>query len=461
MNYGVVIEQGPQDWQILQQDHGSADITLSGVFSRPDSIGADEPVRVYGRVVREDSGIPLTDWIEAETEENRFAILLKQIPAGGLYRIETCMPREGNGWNFDWAVRGDIRHHIGIGDVFVIAGQSNAKGFGREPAYDPPHLGVHIQRQSGRWDLATQPLGDSTDILWAPAEDRSVTGYSPYLSFARGLADSLGYPIGLIQTSKGGSPLEQWNPTDGPLFEGMLRFIQSNGGKVKAILWYQGCSDANESCSGDYLERFRCMVDGLREKLGYEVPFLTCQLNRCLDSTEDVCWSRVRQAQLEAALTIRKVFVVSTVDLRLAADGIHNDSSSVIMLGERLARAAMAWIYGKGVFVQPYPVSAERVDASHLRLHFAGIYGEKAELKQLSKRPENLPVAVFAGEEKIRITGFEMEDGCDILLETEQAVPDKAMVSVLWGANPKGILLYERYSFTPCLAGNAAVNRTE
>ena len=56
-------------------------------------------------------------------------------------------------------------HNIGVGDVFIAAGQSNAAGRAKNPVEDPPELGVHLLRPSGRWDLATHPMGETTDAI--------------------------------------------------------------------------------------------------------------------------------------------------------------------------------------------------------------------------------------------------------------------------------------------------------
>ena len=458
MNYGVVIQQGPQDWQIFQHRDGKAQIHISGCFSLPSSLPDQEKVRVYARIVREDDGFTVIDWTPAQMTDHTFSLTLTDVPLGGLYRLETCMPREGNGWSFEWAVRGDIRHHLGVGDLFVIAGQSNAKGFGREPAYDPPQLGVHLMRQSGRWDLATHPLGDSTDILWPEAEDRSVTGYSPYLSFAKQLYRALGYPIGLIQTAKGASPLQQWAPKDGLLFEGMIKLIQNGGGSITGVLWDQGSSDATEQWSESYLTRFEEMVSALRRNLKSEVVFLTCQLNRQLDGQDDLYWNRIRQAQLDAAKKITGVFVVPTYDLGLS-DNIHNSSASVIRLGERLAQVALSRIYRRGNCAIPYLSYMEVLDDHQIRLFFSNIFGGSVSMKWLSRSPEHLPLAVFSEQKRITVSEFLVEREDQILLKTKEVLHGKIVVTVAEGVNPQGRPSYETRSIIPVLAGSVWADR--
>lgn len=60
---------------------------------------------------------------------------------------------------------GDMIHHLGIGDLFVITGQSNSAGYGKDPIFDPPELGIHLLKNNGRWDMASHPFNDSTATI--------------------------------------------------------------------------------------------------------------------------------------------------------------------------------------------------------------------------------------------------------------------------------------------------------
>ncbi|HCQ00632.1 MAG TPA: hypothetical protein DIT99_08015, partial [Candidatus Latescibacteria bacterium] len=84
---------------------------------------------------------------------------------------------------------------MGVGDLWIIAGQSNAAGYGRGPALDPPELGIHILKNEEVWDVAAQPLNDTTRSTH-PNLEQANPGHAPYLRFARDLKSALGYPIG-------------------------------------------------------------------------------------------------------------------------------------------------------------------------------------------------------------------------------------------------------------------------
>lgn len=348
MQLGAIIEAGPADWSIIQHTDGFADIRLSGSWFHPEP--APHP-KVCVRIVREDSNTVVVPWrvCEQDAGQSRWTAVIPRVPAGGLYRIETCL--NVNNQPFEWSVRGDMLHHIGVGDLFVIAGQSNASGFGRDPIYDPPELGVHVLRNRGTWDLASHPLNESTNTAHEENREGSNGGHSPYLSFARMLKRELGYPIGLIQTAAGGSRLSEWNPDEqGVLYRNMLRIVREVGQPVKGVLWYQGCADAALKLGDDYLARFSRMVAELRRELGAAgLPILTVQLNRLVErSSEDAdrSWGQVREAQRQAAATLSNVYVVPSTDCGLS-DAIHNSSLSNLRLGERLAKLALYALYGR------------------------------------------------------------------------------------------------------------------
>ena len=132
----VLIESGARDWQIFQQRDGKADITLTGRVVRADGVG---PFRVYARVVRENSFTAVTPWILAEMSGEEYTVLLKDVPAGGLYTIETTLAGELH--EAEWGLKGDMVCHVGVGDLYVIAGQSNAAGYGKPPLRMLPSWG--------------------------------------------------------------------------------------------------------------------------------------------------------------------------------------------------------------------------------------------------------------------------------------------------------------------------------
>lgn len=369
MKLGVYLQNGPQDFQILQQHNGCADIPLSGFFCGGSGL-------VYIRAVEEDSGCVVCPWQVCKTIcEDRWEGELHAVPAGGLYRIETCLNQDG-GARMEWSTRGDMRHYIGVGDVFVIAGQSNAVGYGRDAIYDPPELGVHLLRSNMRWSIASHPLNDSTDTRHSQNRENTNPGHSPFLRFGKLLKKSLGYPIGLVQAAHGGSKLAEWDPAqDGSLLQNMLSVTESIGHDIKAVIWSQGCGDAAEPLCNTYLERFTSFVHALREAYGESLPILTMQINHAADEGDKWrCWSNVKEAQRQAAQQIPNLSVLPTNDLSLC-DRIHNSSASNVVFGQRLALHALYRLYGKAEMEAPNVRSAKLRDADTLVMDFEHVQG--------------------------------------------------------------------------------------
>lgn len=376
---GAIIEYGAQSWQVYQQNrNGTADITFGGRWV------ARQPFKqavVRVRLLFEDTFecvSPAFEWIEADTRKDKtWQVTLINVPRGGLYRIETvlqldAMPEE-------WAVRGDIVHHVGVGDVWVITGQSNAAGYGKTPATDGPEMGVHMFHARGEWTLGAHPLGDSAGTLYPANREGGNASHSPWLAFAKALRKSLGYPIGLIPASLGGSAMVAWDRKEGGhLFENMLRYIEDSGGKIRGVVWYQGESDASPELAKKYTARFRRFVGDLRRTMkDPSLPVITAQLNRCVcgevsPKGEDG-WTAMREVQRQIARKMRNVFVVSTIDTGLS-DGIHVDSPGNVVIGERMASVALGQVHGLGVkCLHPDCAGARLVEPKVIEIAFDNV----------------------------------------------------------------------------------------
>ena len=257
MDYGVTITRGAAPWQIFQQGpDGTACIRLEGKYHLV-HLSQELPLQfsavphakttVKARVALESTGESVVPWTECTVlDSENWTITFPRVPAGGLYRIETYMDYEG--WDGLSCTRGDMVHNVGVGDVFVIAGQSNAAGRAKNPVADDPELGVHVLRTSARWELATHPLGETTNALHVGHYENHNPGHSPWLHFAKRLKRELGYPIGLVPCAYGGAPLRWWNPEEnGALFTNMLEMLADYDIHPRAVLWYQGEAEATRT----------------------------------------------------------------------------------------------------------------------------------------------------------------------------------------------------------------------
>ena len=142
-------------------------------------------------------------------------------------------------------------------------------------------------------------------------------------------------------------PMELWNQMVAPL----------TAQPVAGVLWYQGESNANTpEDAAAYGAQFRALIQGWREAWGQpDLPFFWAQLaafHAPPTGPDDTgLWPTLRESQ-SAALTLDRTAEAVLLDVG-EADDIHPlDKRSV---GERLARAARAMVYGEGGLVVSGP----------------------------------------------------------------------------------------------------------
>ena len=351
-NPGAYIVDGPQDWQVFQRDaNGNAEISLGGVFTPDPNLKPEPTCVVEVRVVREDTGRPVVDWQAAQMNGRNWKITLHGVRTGGLYKIDTRLRQ-----NVDpWRLTGDKVFHVAVGDLWVIAGQSNAAGYGHgAPVEDPPCLCVHAYGADLRWKLAAHPLHDTTNTTHPVNRDSGWVEHTPWLAFARQVYQDAGVPVGLLPLALGGSPLGMWDPGEAQpvLYRNMMDVIGRVGGRVAGMLWYQGESDAGPDLAPTYAKRFERFVTIMRKEVkSPAMPVITVQLNRVdgnFIALKDRWWGVIREAQRQLARTMKNVAVVPAIDLPLS-DIVHTSAAGNIILAERVAKAALAMAYGRNL----------------------------------------------------------------------------------------------------------------
>ncbi len=266
-------------------------------------------------------------------------------PAGGPYQIEGA-------------------DNVLVGDLWVLAGQSNMEGVGDLTQVETPSPSVHSFQSREEWAVAEEPLhwlGESPRFvhhqLWGrtalpdrpdPRDPGRVKGSGLGLSFGKTYHALTGIPVGLIPSAHGGTSMTQWDPArkgegGNSLYGATHERVQRVGGQVKGVLWYQGESDANLTDAALYQQRMTALVNAFRSDLGQpDLPFFLVQLG-CFEtepSPEGVAgWNAIREAQRVWAKTLPHVGLVSAIDLELD-DAIHIGVHGLKRLGRRLAAVA-------------------------------------------------------------------------------------------------------------------------
>lgn len=444
--YGVFMEVGPQNWQILQQEKGMASILLSGRWESDMEKNGQETVVV--RVVHEETGGVVIPYTECFMQENQRWKIKLDIPTGGLYRIDTALALNNSG-SYEWVLRGDRRYHIGVGDLYVIAGQSNAAGYGRDEVSDPPETGVHIMRSNGAWDLASHPLHDHTDSIFKANCDRSSTGHSPWLAFAKKLKTALHYPIGLIPAALGGSCIDQWNPDcDTGLYANMMKMITAAGGRIKGLLWFQGESDTEPGRAASYLSKFTHFVEHLRLDIGM-LPVYTVQLCRLMEGdSSGTEWGFFREIQRQAAKNIKDVFIIPSSDLD-CCDMIHLTSKSNLVLGARIAGQVLQHTYHIGTDCDAPDIrSICQINPQELLLAFEHV---SRCLLTHNAPADELGFLILDELGNVDISGYEIVRE-KIRLRTARPLCGMILVSLGWEKRISGIIPYSETNYIPALS---------
>lgn len=232
------------------------------------------------------------------------------VPAGGWYLCRV----EARGK--DGLIATTEVPHVGVGEVFIVAGQSNSANHGEER--QRTRTGRVAAFDGSRW----QPAND-------PQPGASGEGGSFLPPFGDAMADRFNVPIGLVACGIGATSVREWLPPGSqfphpPTLTGRVRQLPDGtweslgdafntftrrAGQLgphgfRAVLWHQGESDANQSdptrtLPGDlyrtYLEQ---LIQATRHALGWQAPWFVAQVSYHVPGDEASPDIRAAQASL-------------------------------------------------------------------------------------------------------------------------------------------------------------------
>ena len=261
---------------------------------------------------------------------------------------------------------------------------------------DPINENMHIiYAEDCTWQQMSHPAGEGRFF-------KTGVRTSPVTSFAREISEKENVPIGVVQTSVGGTNIWQWidgirnDANSGYLFNALKSCFDKMPSKnIKGILWYQGCNDAiNENYAYDYKKFATKVFDTMRDFFNENTPIITTQLN---DANQDSnssqgyydAWSYVKDIQRQNESLYDNVYVVGTGELELG-DTIHNNAASNVKLGAKWAKVAEAVVYGD-----------ESVSYENAQIDTAKVTGDN-EITLTFKNTDGLKVAT--GTKRIGIT---------------------------------------------------------
>jgi len=435
------ITVGPVDNQVVQRNADqSADLRLAGTAASKKANNKEIEARL---LTTDNNVLPGFDWTSiGKVQKLKWSGDVKRVPAGGPYRLELRV--QGADSSISVA-------NLLVGDLWVLAGQSNMEGFGDLVEVQPPSPQVHSFDMADRWVVAEEPLHNlmnATDAVhWplnAQRQPERLTGerLETYvinrkkgaglgLPFAVEMVNRTGIPIGLIPCAHGGTSMEQWSPAlkdrEGEsLYGSMYRRVQAAGGPVKGILWYQGESDANATAAPQFLTKFEAFVKAVRKDFNQpDLPCYYVQIGRHIDKTNVAEWNKVQEAQLRAESEIPHSAMAAAVDLQMD-DAIHIGTQDLKRLAARMADLACHDLFPRiknyGELKRgPRPIAAVYQDGM-VKVTFSGVNGRL--------------------QSDGRITGFSIRDGS----ATEVPMIYKSRVD---SAEASTVLLYVQGKLPP------------
>jgi hypothetical protein len=181
------------------------------------------------------------------------------VPAGGWYKLEMRALLANK------TVYSKIVEKVGVGEVFVTAGQSNSTNCGQFPSKQTSGM---VSCFSGEdWQVRDDPFTGTYD--------KTGTG-SPWPAFGDAMYKRFKVPIGVAATGAGGTSVGQWIPGGEPFNWTVGRIKQLGPGGFRAVLWHQGESDYRSDPDWYYSGMSR-LINASKLAAGWSFPWFTAQ----------------------------------------------------------------------------------------------------------------------------------------------------------------------------------------
>ena len=216
-----------------------------------------------------------------------------QVPADGSFSV--TLELTAGGWYGLRAEAADgsqaLAGPFGVGEVFVVAGQSLAGNHHdiRLAVTDPAGRVVAYDGAEKYWRIAHDPqpsprFPDSGKDYWRLMQNwllqtqftANFTGGSIWPRVGDLLIAALHVPIAFVNVTLDSSTIAQWAP-QGPLFDNLLR-AANDVGDFRAILWQQGESDLKAGTGAEeWRTGFLALRDAASAALGKSSDWLVAK----------------------------------------------------------------------------------------------------------------------------------------------------------------------------------------
>ncbi|TNM93463.1 hypothetical protein fugu_001639 [Takifugu bimaculatus] len=341
-------------------------------------------------------GVVITVYLSGPTQQQRSAeaakdgiwrVSLDPVEAGGPYSVTaTC--------ESSTATLTDVL----FGDIWLCGGQSNMAFQTSRIFNSLEELNLAAKYPDVRPFMVARDWSGTelTDILgvklpWSVPSSEVVAKFSAVCwLFGRYLHDTLKYPIGLIDSCWGGTPVEAWSSSralqqcgldyndefrrpypsnkNSVLWNAMIHPLVKM--TIKGAIWYQGESNANYH-QDKYNCSFPAMIDDWRMAFhrgsggntAADFPFGFVQLSTYIkystdDSFPNIRWHQTADFGFAPNLRMQKTFMAVAMDLpdeTSKGDAIHPREKKAVAYRLTLGARAVAYNETDVLFQGPFP----------------------------------------------------------------------------------------------------------
>ena len=291
--------------------------------------------------------------------------------------------------------------NVVFGEVWLCSGQSNMEWPVRKTPDMRDELKGELNKNirlysTGRTFAATPqnevPKQKKFVPKWSVCNARDLKDFSAVgYGFGKELQEALNVPIGLIDASYGGTPVEGWMSaeylTNNPKVAAAAKKLRNKKWKsrisylhnaniypirhttIAGVIWYQGCT--NVSSCATYQNLLNHLVKSWREEFrSPEMPFYIVEIAPHVYG--GINGARLREAQARVAARNKNCEIVITNDQNQIPGDIHPPKKVVV--AHRLAQCALGGYYKKTTdeFRSPAYRSME-VEGNSIRVHFKNV----------------------------------------------------------------------------------------
>jgi sialate O-acetylesterase len=342
--------------------------------------------------------------------------------------------------------------NVMIGEVWLCSGQSNMQFTTSavadadseiQKAADYPEIRLFLvqkfgadapkENPNGKWEVCSpDTIGDFSAVAYFFARDLKI---SPALK---------DIPIGLIDSSYGGTMVEAWMSTETlssrfpdedlrnsffgwkptTMYNGMIAPLIPF--QLRGFLWYQG--ESNCGRPEQYGRLFPGMINNWREAWGQpELPFIFVQLPNYADSFDNSYFTWIREIQHEVAKEVPGTGMAVTID---TADGYDVHPKTKRAVGLRLSLIARNTVYGEDIACSGPVYKSHEIAGSKVRVKF-----DHADKGLANDNRGPLRGFATAGSDK-QFWYADAEIEKDTVILTSPHVPKPQYVRYAWEADP-------------------------